>query len=143
MKMEFMPFHMCLEPRLIKSVKTASRWQRKETESTLQKQLPIPTTPMTSRFWQIHPTKPKHYCIVWNEPPEALASMSMHKNWIYVLYSNRRNLHTRRNLSETSRQIHLPRKQCLINRKGHRHADYEGRDSYRQTIDRMEIRPDR
>ena len=23
-------------------------------------------------------TKPKHYCIVWNEPPEALASMSMH-----------------------------------------------------------------
>ena len=26
----------------------------------------------------IHLTKPKHYCIVWNEPPQALASMSMH-----------------------------------------------------------------
>ena len=23
--------------------------------------------------------KPKHYCIVWNKPPQALASMSMHK----------------------------------------------------------------
>ena len=33
---------------------------------------------MTWRFRQIHPTKPKHYCIVWNEPPQALASMSMH-----------------------------------------------------------------
>ena len=27
---------------------------------------------------RIHPTKPKHYCIVWNELPQALASMSMH-----------------------------------------------------------------
>ena len=35
---------------------------------------------------------------------------------------NRRQLHTRRNLSETSRQIHLPRKQRLINRKGDRHV---------------------
>ena len=32
--------------------------------------------------------------------------------------------------SETSRQIHLPRKQRLINRKGHRHAANEGMDSY-------------
>ena len=23
-------------------------------------------------------TKPRHYCIVWNKPPQALASMSMH-----------------------------------------------------------------
>ena len=29
-----------------------------------------PTTPMTQRYWQIHPTKPKHYCIVANEPPQ-------------------------------------------------------------------------
>ena len=28
-------------------------------------------------YWQIHPTKPKHYCIVWNEPPQILAFMSM------------------------------------------------------------------
>ena len=35
-----------------------------------------------------------------------------------------------RNPSETSRQIHLPRQQCLINRKGHRHAANEGIYSY-------------
>ena len=34
-------------------------------------------------------------------------------------------------LSETSRQIHLPRKQRLINREGHRHTTDEGMDSYR------------
>ena len=38
---------MCLEHRLIKSQKTASRQQRKEAEGTQQKQLPTPTTPMT------------------------------------------------------------------------------------------------
>ena len=26
----------------------------------------------------MYPTKPKHYCIAWNEPPQALASMLMH-----------------------------------------------------------------
>ena len=37
-------------------------------------------------YWQIHPTKPKHYCIVWNEPPQALPSMSMHtKRNIYAI----------------------------------------------------------
>ena len=36
---------------------------------------------------------------------------------------------TRRNLSETGGQVHLPKKQCLINR--HRHAAIEGMDSYR------------
>ena len=37
----------------------------------------------------------------------------------------------RRNLSETSRQIHLPRKHRLINRKRHRHATNEGMESCR------------
>ena len=46
----------------------------------------------------------------------------------------RRHLHSRRNLSETNRQIHLPRKQCLINQKGHRHAANEG-----MAIDRLSI----
>ena len=46
-------------------------------------------------------------------------------------------------ISETGRQIHLPRKQCLINRKRHRHAANEGMDSYGYAIDHMEIRPDR
>ena len=26
----------------------------------------------------VHPTKPKHYCKVFNEHPQALASKSMH-----------------------------------------------------------------
>ena len=39
--------------------------------------------------------------------------------------------HTRRKRSKTSWQVHLPRKQCLINRKGHRHTANEGMDSYR------------
>ena len=58
---------MCSEHRLIKSKKTASSWQREEAEGT-----PTPTTPMTPQFWQIHPTKPKHYYIVWNEPPQGI-----------------------------------------------------------------------
>ena len=42
----------------------ASSWQRKEAGGTPQKKLPTPTTPITWWYWQIHPTKPKHYCIV-------------------------------------------------------------------------------
>ena len=53
------------------------------------------------------------------------------QNRIYVLQPNRQHCHTRRSLSETSRQIHLPRKQRLINREGHRHTTDEGMDSYR------------
>ena len=75
-------FIICLDYVLRTSIdkirENASSWQRKKAEGTLQKQLPTPTTPMTSRSWRIHPTKPKHYCIVWNEPPQALASISMH-----------------------------------------------------------------
>ena len=56
---------------LTKSDRTISSWQRKEAECTQQKQLPTPTTLMTQRYWQIHPTKPKHYCIFWNEQPQA------------------------------------------------------------------------
>ena len=33
---------------------------------------------MTWRYWRIRLIKQRHYCIVWNEPQEALASMSMH-----------------------------------------------------------------
>ena len=28
-----------------------------------------------------NPSKPKHYCIVWNKPPQTLASMSTHTKW--------------------------------------------------------------
>ena len=61
-----------------RQVSLSPSWQRKEAEGTPQKQLPTPTTPMTERYWRIHTTKPKHYCIVWNEQPQALASMSIH-----------------------------------------------------------------
>ena len=75
-------FIICLDYVLRISIdkikETALSWQRKEAEGTLQKQLQTLTTPMTQRFWQIHPTKPKHYCIIWNKPLQALASMSMH-----------------------------------------------------------------
>ena len=54
----------------------------------------------------------------------------------------RQDIHTRQNLSETSRQSHLPRKQHLINRKRHWHTTNESLDSYRLALDLMEIRPD-
>ena len=64
----------------------------------------------------------------------AAAGIGLHVNankTEYVLQPNRQHCHTRRSLSETSRQIHLPRKQRLINREGHRHTTDEGMDSYR------------
>ena len=65
----------------------------------------------------------------------AAAGIGLHVNankTEYMCYKpNRQHCHTRRSLSETSRQIHLPRKQRLINREGHRHTTDEGMDSYR------------
>ena len=43
-------------------------------------------------------------------------------------------------LSVTSRQVHLPRKQCLINQDRHQHVTSKGIDSYRLTIGHMEVR---
>ena len=51
---------------------------------------------------------------------------------IYALYSNRQHLHTKRQLSETNRQVHRPRKQCLINRERHEHETGKDMDRYRQ-----------
>ena len=39
--------------------------------------------------------------------------------------------------------VHLPRKQCLINRDRHQHATRKGMDSYRLAFGHMEVRPDR
>ena len=51
------------------------------------------------------------------------------------------NLHTKWWLSETSGQVHLPRKQRLIFQKWHQHVTSEGMDSYRsygsQTSDKI------
>ena len=48
-----------------------------------------------------------------------------------VLYSKRRHSHTKRWFSETSGQVHIPWKQCLINRKRHQYATSKGMDNYR------------
>ena len=58
-----------------------------------------------------------------------------------MLKSNRRHFHTKRYLSETSRQVHLPRKQCLINEDRHRHVTSKGMDCYRSDLGHMELRP--
>ena len=92
---------------------------------------------MTQRYWQIHPTKLKHYCIVWNEQPQAQASMSMH---------------TKRNICAIIKQVTYPHQmETLLNQltnsltqqaASHRPVN-EGMDSYQQAIDHMEIRPNR
>ena len=72
-------FIICLDYVLRTSIdrikENGFKLTKKRTKGTPQKQLPMLTT---ERFWKIHPTKPKHYCIAWNKPPQALASMSMH-----------------------------------------------------------------
>ena len=86
-----------------------------------------------------------------NSLEQAAAGIGLHVNAYKTEYlcfnkkkkKKRRHFHTRRKLSETVRQVHLPRKQCLINRKRHRHADNESMDSYRYAIDHKEVRPDR
>ena len=66
----------------------------------------------------------------------APAGVGLHvnaQNTEYMCYNQTGDIphKTERSLSETSRQIHLPRKQRLINRKRHRHTANESMDSYR------------
>ena len=71
-------FIICLDYVLrAKSEKMASSWLRKEAKGTPQKHSQTPTTLMTSCYWRICLIKQRHYCIVWNELQQALASMSM------------------------------------------------------------------
>ena len=64
-------FIICLDYMLRTSIDKMKdnrfKLTKKETESTLHKLSLTLTTPMTSRFWQIHPPKPKPCYIVWNE----------------------------------------------------------------------------
>ena len=76
-------FVICLDHVLRTSIDKIKENHFKLTKERKQnvpskKQLPTPTMPMISRFWQIHPPKPKPYYIVWNETLQASASMSMH-----------------------------------------------------------------
>ena len=73
----------------------ASSWLREEAKDTPQKQSRTPTTLMTCRYWRIRLIKQRHYCIVWNEPQLALASMSMH---------------TKLNICVTTKRATLPHK---------------------------------
>ena len=62
---------------------------REEAKDTPQKQSRTPTTLMTWRYWRIHLIKQRHYCIVWNEPQVALASMSTHTK-LYICVTTKR-----------------------------------------------------
>ena len=48
---------------------------------------------MTWRYWRIRLIKQRHYCIVWNEPQLALASMSMHTK-LNICYNQTGNIAT-------------------------------------------------
>ena len=55
----------------------------------------MPTTPMTLRFWQIHPIKPKHYCIVWNGLAASIGPhVNAHKTE-YMCYNQTSDISTR------------------------------------------------
>ena len=117
--------------------------KRKEAEGTPQQQLPTPTTPMTQRYWQIHPTKPKHYCIVWNEQPQAQASSLMHtkRNICAIIKRGTSPLQTEPLLNQQTNS--LTQEAASNQPKRHRHEVNESMDSYQQAIDYMEIRPNR
>ena len=65
----------------------------------------------------------------------TVAGIGLHVNahkTEYMCFNQAGDISTQEGTSlKTGRQIHLPRKQCLINRKRHRHAANEGMDSYR------------
>ena len=50
-----------------------------------------PTTSVTQRYWRIHPTKSKHYCIVWNEELDRelkkLQKMKVTVCWVSPTFS--------------------------------------------------------
>ena len=49
----------------------------------------------------------------------------------YMCFNQRGNIFTLNDISETSREVHRPRKQCLINQDRHQHATSKGTNSYR------------
>ena len=75
-------FIICLDEELRKSIdkikENGFKLIKERSRRYHLKQLSTPTTPMIYRFWHLHPPKPKPCCIVWNEPLQASASMSVH-----------------------------------------------------------------
>ena len=70
-------FIICLDYVLRTSIDKIRENQRKEAKDTPQKQSQTPTTLMTWRYLRIRLIKQRHYCIVWNDLQQAMASMSM------------------------------------------------------------------
>ena len=88
-------FIICLDyvfRTLIKSKKMALSWggkkerekEREEKRFFFKNKKKKQKVPCKNNYWRHsdsgknHPPKLKHYCIVWNKLPQALASMSMH-----------------------------------------------------------------
>ena len=64
----------------------------------------------------------------------AAAGIGFHVNsdkTEYMCFDQRDDISTLNKFSKTSRKVHLPRKQCLINLDRHLHTISKGRDSYR------------
>ena len=64
----------------------------------------------------------------------AVAGIGLHVNAYkteYMCFNQTGDIYTLGSSSENCRNVHLPRKQCLINWGWHRHAANEGIDSYR------------
>ena len=66
---------------------------------------------------------------------QAAAGIGLHVNadkMEYMCFNQRGDISTQNSnsFSETSRQVHLPRKQCLINWEWHQHATSKDMDSY-------------
>ena len=67
-------------------------------------------------------------CILQPQPTGLTTYFTLE---LLAMYFWGRHLHTKRYFSETSGQVHLPKKRCLINRDTHQHATSKGMNSYR------------
>ncbi len=64
----------------------------------------------------------------------AAADIGLHINTHrteYMCFNQTGDISTLNGCSETRKQVHLPRKQCLINRDRHQYATNKGMNSYR------------
>ena len=76
----------------------------------------------------------------------AAAGIGLHANahkMEYMSFNQTGDISTLNGSSETSWQVHLPRKQCLIKWGRHQHVTSKSMDSYQEAIGHMEVRPDR
>ena len=87
-------------------------------------------------FWQIHLLRPNSCWIVWS-------GIDLHVNankMDYMCFSQRGSISTLKDGSETNGQVHLHRKQRLINRKWHQYMTSESMYIDWLAIDHMKVR---